>query len=169
MARSNNEKSLHVFALVALISLLAGCVLPSVNPQNGFFQNTNANTQSASECKLQSDGQNVCGYNCETGSNGKVYCADTPDGKCAFNSDGTWTCTQLAGGGESMSLRTAAPIGTQQPAIVPSNVPTECKLQSNGQKVCGYNCRLGSNGRAYCSSIPNGKCSLNSDGTFACP
>jgi hypothetical protein len=105
------------------------------------------------ECKMQSNGKNVCGYHCETGSNGRVYCADTPDGKCSLNSDGTYSCTRLA------DSRTSAG-ATEEP---------ECKLQSNGKKVCGYNCKLGSNGRAYCSSVPNGECSLNSDGTYSCP
>jgi|GEM_PF-6006922 len=44
------------------------------------------------KCQMQSDGQNVCGYNCKTGSSGRVYCASRPDAKCALNSDGSWTC-----------------------------------------------------------------------------
>ncbi|MGC4121091.1 MAG: hypothetical protein QM765_42240 [Myxococcales bacterium] len=46
----------------------------------------------APECRMGSDGTNVCGYNCRMGSNGRFYCASTPDGQCAFNSNGTFTC-----------------------------------------------------------------------------
>ena len=45
-----------------------------------------------SECRMGSDGQQYCGYNCRMGSNGQFYCASRPDGQCALNSDGTFTC-----------------------------------------------------------------------------
>jgi hypothetical protein len=41
---------------------------------------------------MSSNGTNVCGYNCMYASNGQVSCASRPDGRCAFNSDGTLTC-----------------------------------------------------------------------------
>jgi hypothetical protein len=44
------------------------------------------------ECRMGSDGINTCGYNCRMGSNGHFYCASRPDGQCAFNADGTFTC-----------------------------------------------------------------------------
>jgi hypothetical protein len=44
------------------------------------------------ECRMGSDGQQTCGYNCRMGSNGRMYCASRPDGQCAFNSNGTFTC-----------------------------------------------------------------------------
>ena len=44
------------------------------------------------ECRMGSDGQQVCGYNCRMGSNGHFYCANRADGQCAFNSNGTFTC-----------------------------------------------------------------------------
>lgn len=44
------------------------------------------------ECKMSSRGVNTCGYNCRHGSRGDVYCASRPDGQCALNSDGTWSC-----------------------------------------------------------------------------
>jgi hypothetical protein len=44
------------------------------------------------QCHLNSDGSQSCGYNCKFGSDGHHYCASTPNGRCAFNSDGTWTC-----------------------------------------------------------------------------
>jgi hypothetical protein len=43
-------------------------------------------------CKMGSDGSNTCGYNCQFGANGHWYCASRPDGRCAFNADGTFTC-----------------------------------------------------------------------------
>jgi len=62
--------------------------------------------------------------------------------------------------------------GSNQATGVPSRKPvqpTECKLNSNGSHSCGYNCRLGSDGYHYCSSVPNGECSLNGDGSWSCP
>lgn len=47
--------------------------------------------------------------------------------------------------------------------------PGKCHLNSNGSQTCGYNCRLGSNGFYYCSTHPQGRCALQSDGTWACP
>jgi TPR repeat protein len=44
------------------------------------------------ECKMGADGRKVCGYNCRMGSNGRMYCSRTPNGKCAFNADGTFSC-----------------------------------------------------------------------------
>lgn len=44
------------------------------------------------ECRMGTDGMNSCGYNCQLGSNGHFYCASIPGGRCAFNSDGTWSC-----------------------------------------------------------------------------
>ena len=105
-----------------------------------------------SECKMGSDGQQVCGYNCKMGSDGHFACADTPDGVCAMGSDGRVTCSHVAG--------PAAPAG---------GPPPECKMGSDGQQYCGYNCKMGSNGRFYCASRPDGQCAMNSDGTFTCP
>lgn len=45
------------------------------------------------ECKLNSDGTNTCGYDCHFGSSGRWFCASSPNGVCAFNADGSWTCT----------------------------------------------------------------------------
>ncbi len=44
------------------------------------------------ECRMGSNGRNTCGYNCRLGSGGSFFCASRPDGQCAMNSDGTWTC-----------------------------------------------------------------------------
>jgi hypothetical protein len=44
------------------------------------------------ECRMGTDGINTCGYNCRMGTNGHFYCATRPDGQCAFNTDGTFTC-----------------------------------------------------------------------------
>jgi hypothetical protein len=41
---------------------------------------------------MSSNGTNVCGYNCVHGSNGQVWCASRPDGRCALNSNGSVTC-----------------------------------------------------------------------------
>lgn len=105
------------------------------------------------ECKMGSDGNNVCGYHCQMGSDGKVACADTPDGKCSMSSNGRITCTKLA--------RVAPPAVDRK--------PMERKMNSNGTWTEGYNCKFGSNGQWYCASTPDGDCRLNSNGTFSCP
>lgn len=106
----------------------------------------------APECMTGSDGRNVCGYNCKLGSAGQVACADTPEGVCANNADGSVSCSRLASGGPAAALP-----------------PPECRMGSDGRNVCGYNCRLGSRGFVYCASHPDYHCRLNADGTFTCP
>lgn len=44
------------------------------------------------ECRLNSDGSQSCGYRCQLSSNGRHYCASTPDGMCTLQSDGTFVC-----------------------------------------------------------------------------
>jgi hypothetical protein len=44
------------------------------------------------ECKLGSRGNQTCGYNCKLGSDGDWYCASKPEGQCALNATGSWTC-----------------------------------------------------------------------------
>jgi hypothetical protein len=46
----------------------------------------------APECKMGSDGNQTCGYNCKLGSDGHWYCASKPEGQCALNASGSWTC-----------------------------------------------------------------------------
>lgn len=102
-------------------------------------------------CQMGADGQNACGYNCKMGADGRVACANTPDGTCAMGANGRVTCSNVA----------VAPSGNDQ--------PTECRMGSDGEQTCGYNCRMGSNGHFYCASVPNGQCRMNSNGTFSCP
>jgi hypothetical protein len=45
------------------------------------------------ECRMGTDGRNTCGYHCQMGTNGHIYCASSPDGTCAMNTNGTWTCS----------------------------------------------------------------------------
>lgn len=61
--------------------------------------------------------------------------------------------------------------GPQPAAAEPAGAPAnpECKMGSNGQQTCGYNCKLGSAGSWYCASTPEGKCALNANGTWTCP
>jgi hypothetical protein len=76
------------------------------------------------------------------------------------------------------NLPLAGPAQAQVPAVVvpgygygyaaPAPAP-QCHMGSNGMNTCGYNCEFGSNGRWYCSSIPNGRCAFNSNGTWSCP
>jgi hypothetical protein len=56
------------------------------------FQHKMTSGSKEPECKMGSDGRQTCGYNCKLSSNGHWYCASRPDGKCALNSDGTYTC-----------------------------------------------------------------------------
>jgi len=48
---------------------------------------------SGPECRVQADGQQVCGHHCRTGRDGKVVCAATADGTCAVGTDGRARCT----------------------------------------------------------------------------
>jgi hypothetical protein len=43
-------------------------------------------------CKTSASGSRACGYNCQFGANGNVYCASRPDGRCAMNADGSYSC-----------------------------------------------------------------------------
>ena len=79
--------------------------------------------------------------------------ADMPEGDCSQNPDGHVTCAQIA-------VRGGANAGGQVP---------ECKAGSDGIKVCGYNCKLGTNGRMYCAKQAGGECTSNADGTYSCP
>ncbi|MFZ5446355.1 MAG: hypothetical protein ACOZQL_40585 [Myxococcota bacterium] len=44
------------------------------------------------ECRMGTDGRQTCGYNCRMGTNGRMYCASRPDGQCAMNTNGTFSC-----------------------------------------------------------------------------
>jgi hypothetical protein len=134
------------FAILTLAAVgsFAGCVAP----RNGG-QRSAASAQAEPECRMGSDGRQACGYDCRIGSDGVAACANTPDGTCAMGSDGRVVCSQV--------------VTAQQSAE-----PRECKLGSDGSQTCGYNCRFGSNGRWYCASTPNGRCAMNSNGTFSC-
>jgi hypothetical protein len=44
------------------------------------------------ECRLQADGQQVCGHHCRTGRDGKVACAATAEGTCEVGTDGRARC-----------------------------------------------------------------------------
>jgi len=43
-------------------------------------------------CKTSANGSQACGYNCQFGANGNVYCASRPDGRCQMNADGSFSC-----------------------------------------------------------------------------
>ena len=94
-------------ALYAALTLSTGCITPGGfyaggqfhSEDNGFSATPFAAADSpasgggtAPECRMGSDGSNTCGYNCRMGSNGHFYCSSVPDGSCAFNSNGTWSC-----------------------------------------------------------------------------
>jgi hypothetical protein len=139
----------------ALMSNAAAAPPPPAPPGQG--QRTAAAAPKARsskpECKVGSNGRQACGYNCDIGSDGVSACADTPDGSCTKGEDGHVTCTQLA-------VRGGANAGGR---------PPECRTGTDGLKVCGYNCRLGTNGRFYCATMPDGECTMNPNGTFTCP
>ena len=78
------ERRCWVFGLLVFLATAAGCADTGVPPP--------ANAAPAPECRMSSNGTNVCGYNCQYASNGDVSCASRPDGHCAFNSDGSLTC-----------------------------------------------------------------------------
>jgi hypothetical protein len=49
-----------------------------------------------------------------------------------------------------------------------SGQKAECRLNSDGSKTCGYNCRMGSRGRFACARTPDGVCSMGADGRVYC-
>jgi hypothetical protein len=108
------------------------------------------------DCWRDGDGQEVCGFNCAV-SGERVGCAATPYGYCSANGDEV-RCVDGA----------TILVGGMGPAAAPARAP-ECKMGADGMNACGYNCKVGSNGKAYCSSVANGACALNADGTYTCP
>lgn len=106
------------------------------------------------DCWKDSAGKQVCGFNCVV-NEGHVGCASTPYGRC-WAASGDVRCAD----GPTITVMGVGDGSTK---------PPECKMGSDGMNACGYNCKLGSNGKAYCSSVPNGTCALNADGTFTCP
>lgn len=108
---------------------------------------------SSPQCRTGTDGRQACGYNCDVGTDGVAACADTPEGSCARGADGHVTCTQLA-------VRGGANAG---------GAPPECRTGTDGVKVCGYNCKKGTNGRYFCAAMPDGECTPNPNGTYTCP
>ncbi len=75
---------LRIPTLAFFVLLVIGCNAPPQGAQTA--------TAGAPECKMGSDGQNTCGYNCKLGSDGHWYCASKPEGQCALNATGSWTC-----------------------------------------------------------------------------
>lgn len=114
---------------------------------------TPASRTATPQCRTGSDGRQACGYNCDIGTDGVAACADTPEGTCSRGADGHMTCTQLA-------VRGGANAGGR---------PPECRTGTDGVKVCGYNCKKGTNGRYFCAAMPEGECTPNANGTYTCP
>ena len=46
------------------------------------------------ECRVQADGQQVCGHHCRTGRDGRVACAQGAEGRCEVGEDGRARCTE---------------------------------------------------------------------------
>ena len=106
------------------------------------------------DCWKDSTSKQVCGFNCVV-NEGRVGCASTPYGHCSV-------------AGADVRCVDGPTITVMGVGAASSKAP-ECKMGSDGMNACGYNCKLGSNVEAYCSSVPNGACALNADGTFSCP
>jgi len=68
--------------LVLLALLALACGMPA----------TPAAAPGQPECKMGSRGNQTCGYNCKLGADGDWYCASKPEGQCALNATGSWTC-----------------------------------------------------------------------------
>lgn len=98
------------------------------------------------ECRMGTVGRQACGYFCLVGSDGMAVCSSSPSGACGYDPLGRAVCEPMAGG--------------------PS---PECRHGSDGMATCGFNCRLGSGGSWFCATRPDGRCAMNSDGTWTCP
>ena len=153
-----------LFAMFSL-TLLASCAADgsqrerrssrardSVDDEDTDRRSRRAREDPEPECRMGTDGRQACGFNCKMGTDGVMACADTPDGKCAMSTDGSVTCSELAARSRRSGEKEA-----------------ECRMGTDGRQVCGYNCKMGTNGRMYCASVPNGRCAMNTDGTFTCP
>ena len=132
-----------IFVLAWAALAAQGCAVPMEGAAP-------ARPQASPRCLMGSNGVQACGYNCMMGSDGVSACANTPNGVCAMGTDGHVQCSQVQG---------------SQPA----GPPPECKMGSRGERTCGYNCRMGSNGYWYCATTANGQCAMSSDGSWTCP
>jgi hypothetical protein len=120
-------------AVLAVASLLVAC-------GGGAARQRSASGTPERTCEMDTEGRVACGYDCLIGQDGVVACAETPDGECAPGPDGRAYCTTASGRAQA------------------SNAPREeCRIDADGKQVCGYNCEW-ANGRHYCSSIPEVKC-----------
>jgi hypothetical protein len=146
--------SLGVWVL-AWLTALAGCVVGGSGRRSGagpYAQEETVPEGAAPQCRMGAGGQQACGYHCAMGADGVMACADTENGSCAMGSNGRVTCSHVGRGHSGRS-----------------QAPTECRMGTDGQNVCGYHCQMGTNGHIYCSATPNGHCAMNSNGTFSCP
>jgi hypothetical protein len=119
------------------------------------FHATDAGADGPS-CLTGGDGHAACGYACLEGSDGHAACANTPGGLCDAGSDGKVVCTTF------VARPNLAPLAR------PSDTPAGCTVGTNGRAACGWDCKVGSDGVASCSSAPDGVCEAGSDGHVAC-
>jgi hypothetical protein len=144
--------TLALLVTFVLLSIASSAEADHVRP-DGRRRHASRAGEPEPECRMGTNGQQACGYNCRMGTDGRVACADTPDGVCAMGTNGRVTCSRVARGGHRRA-------GDPEP---------ECRMGTNGRQTCGYNCRMGTNGQFYCASRPDGRCAMNTDGTFSCP
>lgn len=78
----------------------------------------------------------------------------------------TFVLLSIASSAEADHVR---PDGRRRHASRAGEPEPECRMGTNGRQTCGYNCRMGTNGQFYCASRPDGRCAMNTDGTFSCP
>lgn len=100
------------------------------------------------QCKMQSNGRQVCGYHCRMGSDGNVACANTPDGVCAMGADGRVVCSQAASNTAPppSSAGVAAPTAAACHSSIDCGAGKFCEDRGDGLKLCMGNERRG----AFC-------------------
>ena len=103
---------------------------------------------------MSTDGGQACGYNCMMGTDGHVVCANTSDGVCAMGANGRVSCSSVG------------PETSRGPAA--ASPPPTCRLNSDGSRSCGYNCRMGSDGHFECARTPDGVCAMGANGRAYC-
>lgn len=70
--------------------------------------------------------------------------------------------------GDAAIAQAAKPPSADEIQEVRTEVAPTCSMGSDGQFACGYNCRIGADGRTNCANFPEGTCSLQAGGSIAC-
>ncbi|HEY1100726.1 MAG TPA: hypothetical protein VGF99_17435 [Myxococcota bacterium] len=114
-------------------------------------------TAQQAECRTGGDGVAVCGYACRVGGNGRVACAQTPQGVCSVGGNGIATCFDPQRPRGRFSDDDEAP-----------RTPATCRTGGDGGVACGWDCRVGGDGISVCADTDDGVCRVGGNGRATC-